>query len=90
MNTIVLAIMAFRLDGNALTTSAFLLVSPNNSAELLQLALEVARLPVPPTLHLSGVLGWHLGARACILICRVMVNCLADPVRSMLTSCDVF
>ena len=46
--------MAFPLDENALTASAVLLVSLNKSAELLQTALMVARLLVPPTFHLSG------------------------------------
>jgi len=47
-------VMAFPLDGNAFTVSAVFLVCFNDSAELLQTALEVARFPVLPTLHLSG------------------------------------
>ena len=44
----------FRLNEDALTASAVLLVSLNKSAELLQTALGVARLLVPPTFYLSG------------------------------------
>ena len=53
--------MGFRLNRAALTASAVLLVSLNKSTELLQTALKVAHLLVPPTFHLSGSSRMALG-----------------------------